>query len=152
METLLPLLGSWASHSEDHNPFVESCVWHVVDHQTCAYEHHLDTGLLVSWFQYWVVEGGILQFPLSETTRWMFTTAVCVSITLESGYLLMNGHRLNRVHGLSIPERFDLFPGTRPDENGQHRPYTFKRKLQGHLTDPPKGELGEGGKASPATS
>ena len=102
-------------------------------------------GLLVSWFQYWVKEGGILTYPLSATTRSMCKAAVYVPITLESGYLLSNGQRLNLVKGLSIPERFDLFPGTRPDENGQPIPFTFKGKLQGYLPDPPKGEQVSGG-------
>jgi hypothetical protein len=80
----------------------------------------------------------------------MFETAVYVPITLGSGYLLMNGHRLNLVNGLSIPERIDLFPGTRPDDSGLPIPHTFKGKLQEHLPDPPKANTGRLATASPS--
>ena len=142
MEPSTSLLGSWVSPSGDHcaSDDVPNCIWHVVDDRTCVYEQRTEMGLLVSWFQYWADAGGILRYPLGESTRSMFRPAQHVPITVEADHLLVNGHRFERVRGLPIPERCDLMPGTRPDKNGNPTPHTFKSKLQEYLTHPPRGE------------
>jgi hypothetical protein len=62
-----------------------------------------------------------------------------VPIALEANHLIVDGYRFNRVAGLPIPDRFDVFPGTRPDENGTPKPYSFKDKVCDHLPEPPNG-------------
>ncbi len=133
------LLGSWVNLPEDRfaSNDVSNCVWHVVDERTCVYEQRTEMGIMVSWFQYWAHEGGFFRFPLSNNSRSMFKTAEYVSVTVGFDHLLMNGCRFDLVRGLAIPERYDLFPGTRPDENGCPAPHTFKAKLQEHLPNPP---------------
>jgi hypothetical protein len=98
-------------------------------------------GLMISWFQYWLHEGGILRFPLSKTTRSMFQKgAEYVPIALEASHLTMNGYRFNRVGELPMPDRFDVFPGTRPGVDGSPIPHFLRSKVLEHLPEPPNGE------------
>ena len=68
------LIGTWVSLPKGASipATPPECIWHVLDHRTCVYERQTDMGLLISWYQYWLHEDGILRFPLSETTRAMF--------------------------------------------------------------------------------
>jgi len=50
------------------------------------------------------------------------------------------GYRYELVAGLSLPERREHFPGTRPDEDGLPTPHTSKARLQEYLSDPPISE------------
>ena len=141
------LIGTWVSLPKGASfpATPPECIWHVLDHRTCVYESQTDMGLLISWYQYWLHEDGILRFPLSETTRAMFKAgAEYVPIVVEATHLTMNGYRFNRVAELPIPDRLDVFPGTRPDENGSPIPHSFRCKLQDHLPGPPKGQEGGG--------
>lgn len=139
MESNLNLLGTWASHADDPNSTSDSpaCVCHFVDDQTYVLLHRGEMGLLITWFQYWPAEGGILSYPLSQGSRVMFKTAVYAPIIRESDHLLVNGQRFDQVSGIPLPERCDHFPGTRPDEHGRPVPHTFKGKLLDHLSLPP---------------
>ena len=105
---------------------VPSCIWHVIDDRTCVYEQRIDMGVLISWFQYWTTTNGILIYPLSESTRSMFKVACHVPIALQCESLVANGYRFDRAFNLPIPKRIDLFPGTRPDENGHPIPTSLQ--------------------------
>ena len=63
-----------------------------------------------------------------------------VPIALEDTHLTMNGYKFKRVGELPIPDRFDVFPGTRLDANGSPIPYSFRGKVRQHLPEPPNGE------------
>ena len=138
------LLGTWVSlltvpGSSDDRP---DCIWHVVDEATCVYEQWTEMGLMISWFQYWLHADGILRYPLSNTARSMFKAgAGFVPLELQADHLTMNGYRFSRSSGLTVPERFDVFPGTRPDESGSRIPFSFRGKILHHLTEPPTDEL-----------
>jgi hypothetical protein len=142
MKKELSLLGSWIQTSDEDKSHggVPSCIWHVIDNRTCVYEIRTDIGIVTSWFQYWPDNEGILQYPLSKTTRSTFKLAQRIPIELKSEYLVMNGYRFERAKDLPIPPRNDLFPGTRPDENGHPIPTEFKSDLQDYVSDPPRGE------------
>jgi hypothetical protein len=119
------------------------CIWHVVDDSTCVYEQQTEMGLMTSWFQYWLHEDGILRYPLSKTTRSMFKAgAEYVPIVFEASHLTMNGYRFNRVGELPIPDRFDVFPGTRPGADGSPIPHFLRSKVLENLPEPPNGEQG----------
>lgn len=138
------LLGTWVSLLKDPGSSDErpDCIWHVVDEKTCVYEQRTEMGLMVSWFQYWLHADGILRYPLSKTARSMFKGgAVFVPLELEAVHLTMNGYRFARSSGLRVPERFDVFPGTRPDDRGSPIPFCFRGEVLEHLTDPPSDEL-----------
>lgn len=129
------------------------CIWYVVDDSTCVYEQQTEMGPMISWFQYWIHEGGILRYPLSETTRAMFKSgADDVPLELEATHLTMNGYRFNRVSGLPLPDRFDVFPGTRPDESGTPLPHFFRSNLRDHLPEPPKAQINKTVGELPATA
>ncbi len=137
------LVGTWVGRpkgsSDPGSP--QECTWHVVDDSTCVYEQQTGMGLMISWFQYWRIEDGILRFPLSKTTRSMFKGgAQFVAIELENSHLMMNGYRFHRVSDLPVPDRHDVFPGTRPDENGTPVPHSFTSRVMEHLPEPPNGE------------
>jgi hypothetical protein len=68
----------------------------------------------------------------------MFKVAEHVAIKVEPDHIVMNGYRFNRAVDFPIPDRFDVFPATRPDEKGHPRPFSFKNKLQEYLAEPPK--------------
>jgi len=144
MESNLNLLGTWASHADDPNSTSGSpaCVCHFVDDQTYVLLHRVEMGQLITWFQYWPAEGGILFYPLSQGARAMFKTAEYVPIIRKSDHLLVKGHRFDQVSGLPLPERCDHFPGTRPDEHGRPVPHTFKGKLLDPLPFPPAAPSG----------
>ena len=117
------------------------CIWHVLDDGTCVYEQQTEVGLMISWFQYWPHEGGILRYPLSKGVRSLFHgKAQYVPIELADTHLTMNGYRFNRVGVMPIPDRFDVNPGTRPNANGAPIPTFFRNKLQDLLLEPPTGE------------
>ena len=137
------LIGTWVGLPKDScipaSP--PECRWHVVDDCTCVYEQQTEMGLMISWFQYWLHEEGILRYPLSKTTRAMFKSgAEYVPLALEDTHLTMNGYRFIRVAEMNLPERVDIFPGTRPDENGTPIPHFFRGSVCEHLPAPPKGE------------
>jgi hypothetical protein len=138
-----PLAGTWMGlpegASDPGSPQV--CTWHVLDESTCVYEQQTEMGLMIAWFQYWRVEDGILRFPLSKTTRAMFKRgAQFVRIQLEDSCLMMNNYRFHRVDALPVPDRYDVFPGTRPDENGSAVPHSFRSRVSEHVPEPPNGE------------
>jgi hypothetical protein len=139
MKTSFSLHGSWVSKSADDtlHGYSPNCIFHVIDDRTCVYEQRIDFGIMITWFQYWTSPDGILRYPLSGMGRSLFKVAESVLITLRSKYLIMNGHRFDRACDLPIPERFDRFPGTRPDENGLPIPTHFKCKLLEYLAEPP---------------
>lgn len=137
------LIGTWVSTPKGSSipASPPECIWHVVDHNTCVYEQQTERGLLISWFQYWLHEEGILRYPLTKTTRAMFKSgAEYVPIALEASQLSMNGYRFNRVAGLPLPEFFDVFPGTLPDKNGTPIPHFLRSSVCDHLLEPPKSE------------
>ena len=143
MTSAASLIGTWVSVPkgaiDPSSP--PECIWHVLDDSTCVYEQQTDMGVMISWFQYWRHEEGILRYPLSKTTRSMFKGgAEYLPITSEDTHLTMNGYRFNRVGELPIPDRFDVFPGTRPDANGSPVPHSFRGKIREHLLEPPNGE------------
>lgn len=144
MDRLGSLIGTWVSllkdpRSSDDRP---DCIWHVIDEKTCVYEQATEMGLMISWFQYWPHVDGIRRYPLSKTARSMFKTgAGFVPLELEAAHLTMNGYRFVRSRGLPVPQRFDVFPGTRPDESGSRVPFCFRGKLLDHLTEPPKDDV-----------
>jgi hypothetical protein len=119
----------------------QECLWHVLDDSTCVYEQQTGMGLMISWFQYWRLEDGILRFPLSKTTRAMFKGgAQFVPIEWEDSHLTMNHYRFHRVDDVPVPDRYDVFPGTRPNENGTPVPHSFRSRVLDHLPEPPNGE------------
>jgi hypothetical protein len=63
-----------------------------------------------------------------------------VPIVLEAAHLTMNGYRFNRVGELTIPDRFDVLPGTRPGADGSPIPHFLRSKVLEHLPEPPNGE------------
>lgn len=135
------LLGTWVSLLKAHRSSEgrPDCIWHVIDEKTCVYEQWTGMGLMISWFQYWLQADGILRYPLSKTARSMFKTgAGFVPLEWEATHLTMNGYRFARSSGLTVPERFDVFPGTRPDESGSRIPFSFRGKVLDHLTVPPR--------------
>gem|GEM_PF-7066220 len=95
-------------------------------------------GMMIAWFQYWPHEDGILRYPLGKTARSLWAAAEYVPIALEASHLTMHEYRFDRVAKLPIPDRFDVFPGTRPDENGSPIPHSFRTKVQEYLPEPPK--------------
>ena len=141
MTTAPSLIGTWVSLPKGASipATPPECIWHILDHSTCVYEQQTDMGLMVSWFQYWLHENGLLRYPLSEMTRYLFKGAEYVPIVLEATHLTMNGYRFNRAGELPVPDRFDVLPGRRPVENGSLIPDSFRSKLQGHLPGPPIG-------------
>jgi len=70
----------------------------------------------------------------------MFKSAEYVPISVADTHLIMNGYRFDRVEILPVPDRFDVLPGTRPDENGIPVPIRIRSKVRDHLSEPPKGE------------
>jgi hypothetical protein len=143
MTSATSLIGTWIGLPKGSRipTCPPECIWHVVDDGTCVYEQQTEMGLMISWFQYWLHEGGILRFPLSKTTRSMFQKgAEYVPIALEASHLTMNGYRFNRVGELPMPDRFDLFPGTRPGVDGSPIPHFLRSKVLEHLPEPPNGE------------
>jgi hypothetical protein len=141
MESTLPLIGSWVVVESGDGSQPESTrrtIWHVLDHQTCVYQQWTDYGWLISWFQYWPVEGGILQYSLSKFGRNLFKTPKYVPITFQSDHLVSKGHKLIRATNLPIPERYDLHPGRRPDVNGNQIPNDLRFPLQPLLPEPPR--------------
>ena len=137
------LIGSWVPLAKGTSISASppECIWHVVDDSTCVYEQQTEMGLMISWFQYWIHEEGILRYPLCENTRAMYKSgAEYVPLALEASYLTMHGCRFDRVSGLPVPDRVDIFPGTRPDENGIPVPHFFRGNLCDPLPEPPKGE------------
>jgi hypothetical protein len=152
MTSATSLIGTWVGLPKGSSVPTSppECIWHVVDDSTCVYEQQTQMGLMISWFQYWLHEDGILRYPLSKTTRSMFKGgAEYVPIVLEATHLTMNGYRFNRVGVLPIPDRYDVFPGTRPDEIGSPIPHSFRSKVLEHMSEPPNGE--QAGAGQPAT-
>jgi hypothetical protein len=133
------MIGTWVSLPKGAGipSSPPECIWHVVDDSTCVYEQQTEMGLMISWFQYWCHEEGILRYPLSKATRPMFKSAEYVPILVADTHLIMNGYRFNRVDPLPIPERYDVLPGTRPDENGIRIPIRIRSKVRDHLSEPP---------------
>jgi hypothetical protein len=138
------LIGTWAALAKEAGgpSRPPECIWHVIDDSTCVYEQRTEMGLMISWFQYWLHEDGILRYPLTKMTRSMFrkSGAEYVPFELEATHLTMNGYRFDRVGELPIPDRFDIFPGTRPDDNGSPIPHSFRSKVLDHLKEPPIGD------------
>lgn len=134
------LLGTWISLSLDSGSAAAGaeCVWHVVDDTTCVYEMRTGSGLMISWFQCWPCEGGILRFPLGKITRQMFKGAAeFVPIAWDESGLTMNGFRFERVEELPVPERNDVYPGLRPGEDGSAVGHSFVSEILDHLPEPP---------------
>jgi hypothetical protein len=136
------LIGTWVfiPNELDAQHGTRECVLHILDNRTCVYEQQTDMGLMVSWFQYWHHEEGILRYPLTNATRPMFDSAEFIPVTVSDTHLIMNGHRLDRVDGLPIPEPFDILPGTRPNDNGDPIPTKWRSKVRDYLDKPPQGE------------
>jgi hypothetical protein len=138
------LIGTWIGRPKGSSipSSPPECIWHVVDCSTCVYEQQTEMGLMVSWFQYWLHEEGILRYPLTKTTRSMYRKggSEYVPIIFEGTHLTMHEYRFDRAGELPIPDRFDIFPGTRPDESGSPIPHSFRSKVLDHLPEPPIGE------------
>lgn len=137
------LIGTWVSlPGESNTPSCPpGCIWRVLDESTCVYEQQTDMGIMISWFQYWPQEGGILRYPLCKGTRSIFKgKAEQVQMEWGETHIIMNGYRFVRVDELPPPDRFDVYPGTRPDANGKPIPHSVKSKLQDLLSEPPNGE------------
>ena len=141
MNSALSLIGTWVAHSmESSDPNSQpECIWHVLDGSTCVYEQQTEMGLMISWFQYWCHEEGILRYPLSKATRPMFEFAEYVPILVADAHLIMNGYRFDRAESLPVPDPFDVLPGTRPGENGIPIPIRIRSKIRDHLSEPPIG-------------
>jgi hypothetical protein len=140
METPFPLRGSWKHATEHTSPSgqVLNMFWHFEDERTCVVETETHMGLQISWFQYWRDTKGLLRYPLSKTVRASFKTAERILIEVCDQGLLINNYQFGPVADVKFPDRYDLFPGTRTNENGDIVPFTFKNSLLEYLRKPPK--------------
>jgi hypothetical protein len=81
---------------------------------------------------------GILRYPLSKTSRSMFKDgAEFVPVALEDNHLIMNEYEFKLTDNLPIPDRYNVFPGARIDENGVPKLHSFKKEVCEHLEEPP---------------
>ncbi len=127
------ILGSWihTPGQSDTHKISHKCAWHFIDSNTTVTEVNLDEGLMVSWFQYWPAENGILRYPLGRTTRAFFKIAEYFPLHIEDETIVINGYMFKPLIGRKIPPRWDFHPGGEKNEHG------FRSPLEPPLDSPP---------------
>jgi hypothetical protein len=117
----------------------KSCAIHILDDWTYVVEQNTEEGLMVSWFQYWLIEKGILSYPLSELTRQGFRAASEIEVSRNGECLTFRGYVMTPLKERKLPPRKDRFPGSMPKEGGGRKDASFSRSLEELLEAPPKG-------------
>ncbi len=133
------LKGSWI-YDPDKCPNVKKgpkTVFHFVGNSTYVMEIDLDEGLMVTWFQYWFTDKGIIRYPLSEHTRAMYNQGEEQVLTVSEGKLIVDGFLMTPLCGRAIPPQCDFIPGSKLDEHGNRVPKTFRSKLLPPIDKPP---------------
>ena len=131
--------GSWQSVEIEsiEGKVTPSCLLHFVDSRTCVTEQRLESKLMVSWFQFWPAEGGFLRYPLARGPRSLCSRAEFVSIEPSEKGVLIRGYLFQRAIRHELPEPLDLYPGSKPNKEGERILCVFRGKLEEYLEAPP---------------